>query len=109
MNPGATPPGDRKTNNQPSGPVGPDGPERRVIDRQVKRNPTLALPCKHLRTKTMFYDFNRDAALEVGPICDSQTFWCVLTGNPVGPDGEVVGREECGAHRGCHPESGKQG
>ncbi|MBI3818543.1 MAG: hypothetical protein HY286_07625 [Planctomycetes bacterium] len=72
-----------------------------IVDDAVTKNPHLEFSCKFLRTKTMFYDFNRENALSIGPACDTMTFWCVLTGTQTGPDGESANRNECGAHRSC--------
>jgi len=62
--------------------------------------PTVA-PCRNLRTKTMFYAFNREHALELGPECDARAYWCVLTGTPLGPDGDPAGEDSCQPGRGC--------
>ncbi|HKE00724.1 MAG TPA: hypothetical protein VKE69_06920 [Planctomycetota bacterium] len=60
--------------------------------------PTL---CRELRTKTMFYGFDREAALEVGPECGSASFWCAQTARPLGPDGESASRRRCLPGRDC--------
>jgi hypothetical protein len=74
---------------------------RDVVDHAKSKNPNLVFECRHLRTKTMFYAYNRDNALSVGPACSTQTYWCVMTGTAIGPDSDVVGREECDASRTC--------
>lgn len=84
-------------NNSTAGDVDPAD----VIDAMKAKNPTLEFMCSHLRTKTMFYSFNREQALQLGPMCDTQTFWCVMTGTAIGPDGNEASRNECGAHRSC--------
>ena len=60
--------------------------------------------CRFLRTKTMFYGFEREHALEVGPECGTATFWCGKTAVVLGPDGATAHREECTAARSCFEE-----
>jgi hypothetical protein len=59
-------------------------------------------PCRFLRTKTMYYDFNREAALSIGPPCDTASYRCVKTSRVVGPDGEPVQPSECVPARTCY-------
>ena len=58
--------------------------------------------CSYLRTKTMYYDFNREAALSIGPPCDTASFRCVKTSRVVGPDGEPVNPADCVPPRTCY-------
>ncbi|MFN0208077.1 MAG: hypothetical protein ACKVS6_17365 [Planctomycetota bacterium] len=88
---------DRSPNLSKPGDVDP----ARAMEMQKAKNPSLEFMCSNLRTKTMFYAFNREQALQLGPMCDTQTFWCVMTGTAIGPDNDVANREECGAHRSC--------
>jgi hypothetical protein len=78
--------------------VSPDPAPRRDSD---AKSSEVSLSCRHLRTKTMYYDFNREAALEVGPECATARYWCARTSRALGPDDDVVGREACVASRGC--------
>jgi hypothetical protein len=54
-------------------------------------------PCKHLRSKEMFYDNGIPLEERSG----SGIFWCQHTQNCLGPDHRPVDREECGPDRGC--------
>lgn len=58
-------------------------------------------PCRHLRTKSMFYDFNRENALSIGPECATARFWCVKTSRVIGPDDDAVHRDLCVRPREC--------
>ncbi len=64
-------------------------------DRAAETRTEGESPCRHLRTKTMFYGFAREAALSVGPECDTAHFWCVKTGRVLGPDHDLAHREQC--------------
>jgi hypothetical protein len=56
----------------------------------------LQRPCQNLRCKEMFYKDNVwDDEISSGH------FWCVKTQHLIGPDGKVVGREECSMGREC--------
>jgi hypothetical protein len=50
----------------------------------------------------MYYDFNREAALSIGPPCDTASYRCVKTSRVVGPDGEPVQPSECVPARTCY-------
>jgi hypothetical protein len=55
--------------------------------------------CRRLRCKEMF--------IETGQPFDihntgSGIYWCLYTQNCLGPDGQVVGPQECTFGRGCH-------
>jgi len=50
------------------------------------------LPCKHLRSKEMFYD----NGIPLEDRSGSGIFWCAHTHNCLGPDGTVAARDQCG-------------
>jgi hypothetical protein len=56
------------------------------------------LPCKHLRSKEMFYDTGTPLEERSG----SGIFWCEHTQRCLGPDDSPVSREECVPQRGCY-------
>lgn len=63
-------------------------------------SPGKVLPCKHLRSKEMFYaddPFGEDAF-------SSGLYWCACTEKPKGPDGKLVDRMECTPDRDCFTE-----
>jgi len=49
----------------------------------------------------MFYDFNRENALSIGPECATARFWCVKTSRGIGPDDDAVHRDLCVRPREC--------
>jgi len=53
--------------------------------------------CRSVRAKKLFYQQDEDAsdARSAGP------FWCSRTQSSVGPDGKLVGVDECRAARAC--------
>lgn len=53
--------------------------------------------CRSVRSKKLFYQHDEDAsdARSSGP------FWCSRTQSTVGPDGKLVGIDECRAARPC--------
>lgn len=53
-------------------------------------------PCKHLRSKEMFYDTGET------PQQGSGTFWCEHTSQCLGSDGVAVADEDCGPSRDCY-------
>lgn len=57
--------------------------------------------CRFLRHKKMYYDFDRESALAVGPECGGTPFWCVKTSRPVGPDSAPALPEDCRKERRC--------
>jgi hypothetical protein len=62
-----------------------------------KTNTQLRTPCQHLRSKEMYYqghDAQEDAF-------DSGVYWCLLTHEKLGPDGQSAARNECCEGRGC--------
>lgn len=54
--------------------------------------------CRHLRTKSMYYNPGDVARREEH---DTAIFWCLKTFKPVGPDLEPCSAEECGRGRAC--------
>ena len=57
----------------------------------------LRHPCKHLRSKEMFY---QNASEETDEF-SSGVFWCLKTHEGFGPDGQTVGKSECCQGRSC--------
>jgi hypothetical protein len=53
--------------------------------------------CPHLRSKEMYYE----APGQEEDAFSSGTYWCMLTQEGVGPDGQPVTREDCCSGRGC--------
>ena len=53
--------------------------------------------CRSVRSKKLFYQHEEDEsdARNAGP------FWCSRTQSTVGPDGKLVGLDECRASRAC--------
>ena len=54
-------------------------------------------PCRHLRSKEMFYDSGESPDDSDG----SGMFWCDHTSNCLGPDGKPAGAEDCAPPRDC--------
>lgn len=61
------------------------------------QNADLALPCRNLRSKEMYY---QPAGQEEDEFA-SGIFWCCRTQESFGPDGQPIGKRECCAGRGC--------
>ncbi len=57
--------------------------------------------CEKLRWKGMFTDSPPDPSIQPA---NERSFWCQHTFNCLGPDGKVVGEEECQPGRGCYEE-----
>ena len=57
-----------------------------------------ALPCRHLRSKEMYYQDYGQAEDEFS----SGIFWCGKTQEDFGPDGQPCGKGECCAGRTCY-------
>lgn len=57
----------------------------------------LRMPCQHLRNKEMYYQGHdqEDDSFSSG------VYWCLLTHENFGPDGQPAGRKECCNGRGC--------
>ena len=62
----------------------------------------LQVPCRHLRCKEMYH---RPAGQEDDAF-SSGLYWCTRTHENFGPDGQPVGKSECGADRACFGECG---
>jgi hypothetical protein len=58
--------------------------------------------CRFLACKEMFFKETAGGAL---PESESGYYWCLLTQTLQGPDGKLVGREECGERRNCHQKA----
>ena len=55
-------------------------------------------PCRHLRSKEMFYD----SGTPPGESHQSGIFWCTHTANCLGPDNRPASGEDCGLDRNCY-------
>ena len=62
-------------------------------------SPLNTRPCKHLRSREMFYDTGA-----VGEQSASGIFWCTHTHHCLGPDGEPATDELCRPDRGCYEQ-----
>jgi len=54
--------------------------------------------CKRLRSKGMFIEAEPDPTV---PNTSDGFYWCTHSMNCLGPDGSVVGKEQCQAGRTC--------
>ena len=61
-------------------------------------SPDLQLPCRHLRSKEMYYQ----SAGQEDDAFSSGVYWCIQTHEAFGPDGQPCGKKECCAGRSCH-------
>jgi hypothetical protein len=52
-------------------------------------------PCRHLRSKEMYYQGSEDDDFSSG------IYWCLRTYEPLGPDGQPVGKNDCCTGRSC--------
>ncbi len=59
--------------------------------------PKFEMPCRYLRTNKMFHG----APDEVDDDTDAGS-WCEKTRETFGPDGEDVGKSDCGSDRTCY-------
>ena len=59
-------------------------------------------PCKHLRSKEMYYA----AAPYEEDEFSSGIYWCLHTQDAIGPDGHAVDCEECTPGRPCYTRLG---
>jgi hypothetical protein len=57
--------------------------------------------CRHLRHKMMYVDDAQRCPGLVDDSSDTRVFFCVLSGDPLGPDGQPVSPDECDAKRAC--------
>jgi hypothetical protein len=55
----------------------------------------ISFPCRHLRSKEMFYQGDEEDEFSSG------IYWCLRTQEPVGPDGEPAGKKDCCMERSC--------
>lgn len=53
--------------------------------------------CENLRWKGLYIDSTQDT-----PTGPDHIFWCLKTQVVLGPDGQLVGKYECNAARGCY-------
>jgi len=60
----------------------------------------VVFPCKHIRSKEMYYE--SDPA--DGDQYSGGVYWCAKTHETFGPDGEPVERSECTPDRACFEE-----
>jgi hypothetical protein len=54
------------------------------------------LPCRHLRSKEMYYQGSVEDEFSSG------IYWCVKTQENMGPDGQSCSKCECGPERACY-------
>lgn len=62
-----------------------------------EEKPGFVFPCKHIRSKEMYYDAPAGGDDEFS----SGMYWCARTNETFGPDGQPVERQECKAGRSC--------
>ena len=55
--------------------------------------------CEKLRWKGMFIDSPPDPTIQPS---NDRSFWCLHTGNCLGPDGKIIDDYECNPARGCY-------
>ena len=58
--------------------------------------------CRHLRHKMMYVDERHSRVGLVDDSSDTRVFFCVLSQESLGPDGEPVGPGDCTPQRGCY-------
>ena len=58
----------------------------------------FAIPCRYLRTNKMFHGAPDEEIDE----SEAGMFWCEKTRETFGPDGECVGKSDCGSDRSCY-------
>lgn len=56
---------------------------------------SFELPCRHLRSKEMFYQASEDDEFASG------LYWCTRTEEVFGPDGQAAGKKQCCVGRSC--------
>ena len=57
-------------------------------------------PCRHLRSKEMFYDTGTPQEEQ----STSGDFWCTHTSRCLGPDDKPASDEDCGPERSCYEQ-----
>jgi len=55
--------------------------------------------CDFLRWKGLYIEAEWDPTIPRG---DDKSFWCLQTGNCLGPDGKIIDKYECNPARGCY-------
>ena len=65
---------------------------------EAENSPHLQLPCRHLRSKEMYYQSASQAEDEFS----SGIYWCGKTCENFGPDGRPATKTECCAGRVCY-------
>lgn len=65
---------------------------------KAKPFPKPMTQCKCLRSKEMYYEPPGEEEDEFS----SGIYWCTETHEGFGPDGEPVGKHECGSKRSCY-------
>jgi hypothetical protein len=61
--------------------------------------------CRHLRHKMMYVDERHSRVGLVDDSSDTRVFFCVLSQDPLGQDGEPVSPDHCTPARGCYCSS----
>lgn len=62
----------------------------------------LTVACKSLRHKLMYVDERHARRGVVDDSSDTRVFFCVRSGDSLGPDGEPVSPSECATSRSCY-------
>jgi hypothetical protein len=65
-------------------------------------NVKLETCCKHLRHKMMYCDARHAPRGQVDDSSDTRVFFCVKTGDALGPDSRTTCPSECQASRQCY-------
>jgi len=63
-------------------------------------NVSVGPACAHLRSKGMYITGSMNPETDDPDVGDGHC-WCNMTQNVLGPDAQLVGREECSAARTC--------
>ncbi len=74
---------------------------------ETEQRMNLKVTCLHLRHKLMYCDERHEQRGLVDDSSDTRVFFCVNTGDALGPDAEAVGPECCNASRACFKGEGK--
>ena len=69
-----------------------------TAEETIKLNPA----CRHLRHKMMYVDERHSRIGMVDDSSDTRVFFCVLSQDPLGPDGEPVSPSDCTLSRDCY-------
>lgn len=65
-------------------------------------------PCRHLRTKAVYVSDEQGREYLERTI-PSESYWCVKTMRPVGPDDEPAEPDDCGRNRPCYQPLAEDG